>query len=317
MDFKSSTCRCHVARKKGKRQATLSSRLGFLRLGPPDPIPEPRTPAPHAVRKIANTPVFRTTDTSLTEFLRFPAEIRLVIYRLLLTHESLIYYTICPNTDHLVLRDLLWSAQSNQKPPSQRHPYYRHGLFPAILECCRLTYNEGRAILYRENEFWATCGNGAGVLNSWPLSPEAFSMFGSIEFNAAEGDLLHIGRFTNLAKLQIRRTWKISEWESFTQDSLALLGRIDDVTITISVPLSEPFTFWPDTAQPFTEAMEQTFRGYKNAIGVEHAICRDHHVHWEVVKQRSTPMMSWDTKLRLRLTRKRKCAERIELLASA
>jgi hypothetical protein len=82
-----------------------------------------RTPAPNAVRRIANTPTFSTTDASLTTFLRFPPEIRLQIYRLLLIADDRIRYHVC-------VRKMCFLV-----PPELRgKKEYRHGLFPAILE---------------------------------------------------------------------------------------------------------------------------------------------------------------------------------------
>lgn len=285
---------CKCAKPNGKRQTTLTAKLGLLCLAPPSAAPTPRTPAPHAVRRIANTPVFNTPDASLTTFSRFPAEIRLIIYRLLLIYDGPVNYTICPNTSQLVLHD---SWRRNPK-----YPCHRHGLFPAILECCRLTYYEGRMILYGENAFQISCRRGAARLNSWPLSPDSFALFRSLEIWASPVDPQHIQRFINLKKLQIYSAWKISEWEAFTESSLAALDGVADIDITISVPLSEAYVCWTELGESFVEAEAKAFLAYKKAVGPGHKICHGRSVRWEVTG-RGYPIAAWDRKMRLRLTR--------------
>jgi hypothetical protein len=118
-----------------------------------------RTPAPNAVRRIANTPTFSTTDASLTTFFRFPPEIRLQIYRLLLIADGGIKYHVCLlKTCFLV-------------PPELRgKKKYRHGLFPAILETCRTIHREANPILYEKNEFKVNCCSVSSQLLEIPCS---------------------------------------------------------------------------------------------------------------------------------------------------
>ncbi|PMD21557.1 hypothetical protein NA56DRAFT_703201 [Hyaloscypha hepaticicola] len=109
------------------RQTTLAIIDGFLSLSLDSHPPSRRsrrTPAGKAVRNIANTSTFSTTDSSLTSFLRFPAE-----------------YGICPIKLRLVARKQSWQ------------PWIRHGIFPSILECCRRINAEGSAVIYGKNTF--------------------------------------------------------------------------------------------------------------------------------------------------------------------
>lgn len=122
------------------RQRTLAVINGLVALGPPPsspPRPIRRTPAGKAVRNIANTPTFITTDPSLTTFLRFPPEVRLQIYGYLLISYQTIHLDICPLTFCLVERT--WQ--------------FRLRIFPTILECCRQINEEGSAVLYGQNMF--------------------------------------------------------------------------------------------------------------------------------------------------------------------
>lgn len=126
------------------RQTTLAIIDGFLSLSLDSHPPsrrQSRTPAGKAVRNIANTPTFSTTDSSLTSFLRFPAEVRLQIYGYLLISHQPIQYNICPIKLRLVA------------PEQRRRPWIRHGIFPSILECCRRINAEGSTVLYGKNTF--------------------------------------------------------------------------------------------------------------------------------------------------------------------
>jgi hypothetical protein len=117
-----------------------------------------RTPAPNAVHRIANTPTFSTTDVSLTTFFRFPPEIRLQIYRLLLIADCGVKY-------HVSSKNVLPS------PPELREKNkYRHGLFPAILETCRTIHREANPILYEKNELKVNCGSVSSRLLELPCS---------------------------------------------------------------------------------------------------------------------------------------------------
>jgi hypothetical protein len=129
-------------------QTRLTNKLGLLSISKPTPAPikHHRTPLPHAVRRIANTPTFSTTDPSLTTFCRFPPEIRIQIYRLLLKYDRQIGYAACLIKKCIIRADF-----------GRRQYRARHGLFPSILECCWLINREGTAVLYGENYFENSC----------------------------------------------------------------------------------------------------------------------------------------------------------------
>jgi hypothetical protein len=71
-------------------------------------------------------------------FLDLPPEVRIQIYRLLLSRDSTIDFEIYLNCRAIIAR------RAEQ-----------HWIYPAILACCRLTNNEGTPILYGENMFEA------------------------------------------------------------------------------------------------------------------------------------------------------------------
>jgi hypothetical protein len=129
-------------------QTRLTNKLGLLSISTLTlaPIKYHRTPLPHAVRRIANTPTFNTTDPSLTTFCRFPPEIRIQIYRLLLKYDRQIGYAACLIKKYIIRADF-----------GRRQYRARHGLFPSILECCWLINREGTAVLYGENYFKNSC----------------------------------------------------------------------------------------------------------------------------------------------------------------
>ncbi|KAJ4305700.1 hypothetical protein N0V90_001231 [Kalmusia sp. IMI 367209] len=163
-------------------QRTLASKNGSLALSPrPPPARAPRshhpcTPAPNAVRRCANTPTFSTNDARLTTFLRFPAEIRVEIYKLLLIQESskTVQYQVCPSTLQLVLRT--WGGCGHPRP------WIRHFIFPSILRCCRTTHREGTPILYAENWFSVEMPNDYLVVRSWPLPRENLEKISKVHF---------------------------------------------------------------------------------------------------------------------------------------
>lgn len=76
-----------------------------------------------------------TNEATNSSFLSLPGEIRNVILRLLLTHQTPI----------VIYR---FGALKPPRPVTLK-------LQPNILQACRLTYNEGRTILYGENVFQA------------------------------------------------------------------------------------------------------------------------------------------------------------------
>jgi hypothetical protein len=129
-------------------QTRLTNKLGLLSISKPTPAPikHHRTPLPHAVRRIANTPIFSTADTSLTTFLRFPPEIRIQIYRLLLKYDPQIHHGVCLTKKCIIMHHF---GRRGFRP--------RHGLFPSILECSRVINREGTTVLYSENYFVNCC----------------------------------------------------------------------------------------------------------------------------------------------------------------
>ncbi len=130
-------------------QKTLINKNGFLSIAAPlqpppiprfPPRPLRRSPLPKSVRNIMNIPTFTTTDRSLTSFHRFPPEIRLEIYGYLLISEFPIRYSICPIKKILLYREGDdWEPKHDAGSTCNRQYWIRHGIFPAILEVCRMS----------------------------------------------------------------------------------------------------------------------------------------------------------------------------------
>lgn len=229
--------RCTVTHRCKPTQAILHSRNGLLSFCWPSKPPHPRTPAPHAVRRIANEPAFSTNDPNLTSFLRFPAEIRMQIYRLLLLYHDLrsIEYHICLITRRLVL------------PRRMRKPYYpwmRHGIFPAILECCRTIEQEASEVLYGENRFSLGCSAMDGsshweAVHSWPLGSNCFRHITQLQ---AEDQWLkdpprveHLALFPQLKSLVISECMSGKQWKELLLRYEDVLQRIPRIEFRITV----------------------------------------------------------------------------------
>lgn len=156
-------------------QTILNSSNGYSQLR----VPQTRqycTPAPNAVRRMANTPSFTTTDPRLTSFLRLPAEIRLQIYALLLLADKSIPYGLCPTKSRFVLR----SGLPGQPYIRGALPYTRIAIFPSILRCCRLIHREGTPILYSRNTFELERVTAEPVVYSLAIPPRNFERIAKI-----------------------------------------------------------------------------------------------------------------------------------------
>lgn len=291
------------------RQITLSSKSGNLSLSKsPPPIPRPaRTPAPHAVRRIANTATFSTADASLTTFLRLPAEVRLQIYRLLLVTPDPIRYLICSRTHNLLRRADHGSRAS-----------IRHGLFPSILECCRLTHSEGTAFIYGENKFLLeSCKvwRYRPVLERWRPGLRNMALITRLEWTSTlphmdcAGMMLRSSTvFPSLRQLDIRIThMSRGGWEKFLCDatiSQHLLKRVKKVCISITVwrehyrTVAEQKTIvspidWKtrlvDVFQPTWEEHQSTYSNFR-------------HVRWECEAGADESIRSYGTMDTVRLS---------------
>ncbi|KAH8896416.1 hypothetical protein GQ53DRAFT_15362 [Thozetella sp. PMI_491] len=210
---------CHILATSSWKQRKLTGQDGVLALRPRRQI-HPRTPAPHTVRRIANEPVWTSNEPHLTSFLRFPAELRLLIYRLLLVYDGSVEYRICPVTKQIL--------NVNVRSYKRHYPWTRHGLFPAILECCRLIYTEGASVLYGVNKFMVCdCWNwGCPVVRSWPFSQSNFEWVSDMTIEMTHTSSLlaslstRLAPFLGLRKLTLRYRNLNKGWSS----SLAVLS---------------------------------------------------------------------------------------------
>lgn len=168
----------------------------------------------------------------MTAFLRFPPEIRIVIYRQLLlprtTYE--IQYHLCP------VNKRLWLARRYN---STRPPFFRHGLFPAILRCCRRTYLEGRDVLYGENHFriHRIRRPSSNVLNSWRLQQVYLESIAKVTEYSRKTVEMHnsLKPLTGLRELQISKTLSVDDFGAFLQQTASILKCIPKVVVQISV----------------------------------------------------------------------------------
>lgn len=227
----------------------FSPRFGFAL---PPRLPPPLSPTPNAVRRITHTPFYSTTDRTLTSFFRLPYDIRIQIYRYLVSGVS-VSYRLCPATSRLVLyRQYCRSIHYG-------YPYVRHGLFPAILACSKLCHEEGGPILYRENIFcaaWCAGRPNQGpweVLNSWPLAVQHMMYISRLEMSIhgdpdqSEGVLV-LGRqsavFPALRFLTLSIQLSILEWERFCDLCAHVLRGLEVVKFRSHLSNEEAQAIW-------------------------------------------------------------------------
>lgn len=194
-----------------------------------------RSPTPKCVRNITNTLVFSTSDRSLTSFLRFPPEIRVLIFGYLLTSGFPILYGICPQKRILIERDDHWVG------------WIRHGLFPAILETCRTINLEGSEVLYGSNLFKMDTYQGwPQVRDVWAprqINIDAITRL-SLECHLpgsttyAQGnktrDLMDL--FPKLREIHLSvYDFSVDEWVTFLQEMNGKLKAIKRLVIVIDV----------------------------------------------------------------------------------
>lgn len=293
--------RCNSKPGPKLKQTTLTSKLGLLTLSLPV-RPQPyRTPAPNAVRRIANTPTFRTTDPSLTAFLCFPAEIRIDIYRLLLKHSSKISYSICSVKQRLVAPGC-WCK-------GKKYPWIRHGLFPAILECCRTINREGNAVLYGENRFSLGCGCGWGpVVNSWEfagLNLESITMLSvgyitiySIDCQPSFAEKLE--PFSRLKDLKVEVGLSAADWGAFLEQESESLQRVTKITFDVTVVESEALRIWkrycqaPGRQSESLAVRDGCFQAYQPPFERQGALWKGRRVKWEFIDSSSDYGMVWN-----------------------
>lgn len=230
--------RCTVTPGPKFAQTSLLFRDGLLGYVAPSKPRHPRTPAPHAIRRIANSAVFRTTNPSITSFLRFPAEIRIAIYRLLLKlppTTPYVGYFICTTTRRFVL--------PRARCRNERYPWIRHGLFPAILECCRITSMEGREVLYGENLFqlgcFASSTSAWDTVNSWRIGEHCLKHIARVQDHNPRLREVFIAEqltvFPRLRYLRIARHMSGEQWAVFLREYAGALQRIPMLEFHIAV----------------------------------------------------------------------------------
>lgn len=286
---------CNRARAPSFTQTILTGKLGLLTISSPAPIQHHRTPAPHAVRRIANmpTPGTRTSNPSLTTFLRFPTEIRLEIYRLLLRYDGVIQHDICPVTLHLVARDSIYSRRSSAVTTT----WIRHGLFPSILECCRLINREGSAVLYGENWFWiGQCPSGVPVPQTWALARrnvDSITML-SLAYNSCD-DLFassqdpkllmaELDPFPQIKQLKIHlNDFSIDKWDAFLELVAARLKEMRSfmLEINISQRAGTPICESSTRAALECSIKEVCLRAYEPTLKKHEDIWTGRQVRWE------------------------------------
>src|SRR5271154_1107589 len=227
-------------------QTILTNEFGHLSISlPAAPTRRRRTPLPHAIRRIANTPTFSTTDPSLTTFLRFPPEIRVEVYRLLLKYDDVIQYGICPVK-------LLLVGRKNKY--SRTPPWIRHGLFPSILECCRITNREGSVVLYGENWFqierwksyypvFETWGPGRRNLDSITKLRLSYASRDTCAQDHKVPEMLDLLPGIREVSLCLADL-SAEEWKAFLAEASGKLERIRKVTLHINVSQGEGMRYY-------------------------------------------------------------------------
>ncbi|KAH6874395.1 hypothetical protein B0T10DRAFT_205954 [Thelonectria olida] len=227
----------------------LTPRLGFER--PPRPVAS-RTPAPNVIARITHTPFFSTTESQLTSFFRLPYDIRLQLYRYLVSGVH-VQYSVCVATSRLV--------QYRQHCRSMRdgYPYARHELYPAILECSRLCHEEGIPVLYRENIFQTAWCSGRSnshcweVVNSWSLPRRHLKYISNLEMAiwrdaALSEDGITLSRqpdlFPALKRLTLKVRLSALQWGELLDFSAEILRSLHTIRFRLDVSTEEAEAIW-------------------------------------------------------------------------
>jgi hypothetical protein len=237
-----------------------------------------RKPAGKAVRNIANTATFSTTDPSLTSFLRFPPEVRIQIYGYLLLSHQNIQYGICPVTQCLVWRKSIWRR------------WIRHGLFPAILECCRTINEEGSAILYLQNSFMVEYfRRSCPVVAVW--SPARANLFSITRLRLVYmrdeclQDLRTPETLDLFPALQEVKIWLqnvlVGEWTTFLGETSVRLQRLKKFMLQIHVSDNPTIVIWNQWPGPLITDEERCLRAYQGPFLKEEDIWKGRRVKWE------------------------------------
>jgi hypothetical protein len=118
----------------------------------------------------------------------------------------------------------------------QDHPWARHGLFPAILECSRLVNQEGSKVLYGENQFLLGCSN-KGAVNSWPLGKGCLEHISQLDaFYSPLSDTPvaeQLVLFQRLSSFAMETKMSRKQWEAFLQQAGPLLVGISKMRFRI------------------------------------------------------------------------------------
>lgn len=233
--------KCFTKPAQRLRQSRLVFTPQSLSFERPLVFQPPRSPIPQSLRRSTHTPFFSTADRSLTSFLRLPYDIRLQIYRYLLCYSGIIQYELCVTTRRLISIHQLYHDE---------RPYKRHGLFPALLECCRLLNEEASPILYGHNEFKvARCGSDMDqwltIRNSWPMAESNKKRITRLNmdwryFTASKNyDALRhyfCDGFQTLRVTKLTLTATPSEWESFLSEYADCLQRVVTIEFLVYIP---------------------------------------------------------------------------------
>lgn len=247
------------------------------------PIRCHRTPLPYAIRRIANTPTFSTTDRSLTTFLRFPPEIRIEVYRLLLQYDYVIKCNVCPVKQRLV---------GHKDRYSRTPPWIRHGLFPSILECCRITNREGSVVLYGENwfeiEHWKS---DYPVFETWGLGRrnlDSITMlsFGDVSWDTFAQDrkvLEKLDLFPGIREVDIYfEDLPAEEWEAFLAEASGKLEHIGKVTLHINISLRAGTKIYESQRRAPQDTLEDMcLRAYQPPFREQESVWKNRSVRWE------------------------------------
>ena len=235
----------------------------------------------------------RTSNPSLTTFLRFPAEIRLKLYRLLLRYDGVIQHDICPMRLRLVAQDSISSRGSS----AVTAPWIRHGLFPSILECCRLINREGSAVLYGENWFQIEHRpSRAPVFQTWGLAQRnvdsitmlslAYDPYDDLIASSQDPKLLmaELDLFPRIKQLKIHLDdFSIDEWDAFLGLVAARLKEMRSfmLEINISQDAGTPICKSNTKAALERSTEEVCLRAYEPTFRKHEDIWTGRQVRWE------------------------------------
>jgi len=113
---------------------------------------------------------------------------------------------------------------------SFRYLWFRHGLFPAILECRRIINTEGTEVLYGENLFKAGCYPYLRIpIHSWPMGERCWEQLARLNITWHSSLAAQLALFPRLRYPVVHASFSEAQWMAFLRENIHWLERIPDI----------------------------------------------------------------------------------------